>query len=89
MLNDPRNTQPTQPDDIRAARYKRAEAMLQRATTDIHAIFHDIKAGELRVTAAESASMQLELQELVLQAAALGGIIREQQTEQGPLSPLR
>lgn len=92
MLNDLRNTQLAQPaqlDDIRAARYKRAETTLQQAATDIHAIFRDIKAGEVWVTAAEAASMQMELQELVLQAAALGGIIREQQIEQGQLRPLR
>ncbi|HEY1387623.1 MAG TPA: hypothetical protein VGF38_03685 [Ktedonobacterales bacterium] len=89
MSSDPRNIQPAQPDDIRAAHVKRAVATLQQATTNIHAIFREIKAGELRVTAAEAASMQMELQELVLQAAALGGIIREQQTGQGQLHPLR
>jgi len=91
ITNDPSNTHPPQPahsDDIRAARYQRAEATLQQATVRIHAIFRDIKGGNLWLTATEAANMQMELQELVLQAAALGGIIREQQTGQGLLHPL-
>lgn len=88
MSNDPSNTQPTQPDDIHAASVQRAVATLQHASMYLHAIFREIKGGNLRLSAVEAATMQMELQELVLQAAALGGIIREQQTGQGQSRPL-
>jgi hypothetical protein len=64
----------------------------QRSSTPPRAcmrLFARSKGGNLRLSAAEAANIQMELQELVLQAAALGGVIREQQTGQAQLRPLR
>lgn len=88
MSNDPPNAQRAQANDLHTAYYKRAEATLQQAATQVHQIFREIKGGYLQLTTDEAATMQMEIQELVLQAAALGGVIREQQTGQGQMHPM-
>ncbi len=59
--------------------YKDAEESLRQAATLTNRVFHQLTTEHLTVTATEAATMHALLQDLVLQAAAVGGRIREQQ----------
>ena len=61
-----------------------AEDSLQQAVTLVHNVFRHLTTGNLTLTAAEAENMHIHLQEVVLQAAAVGGRIREQQSGQAP-----
>jgi hypothetical protein len=70
-------------DGIHASAYTGAEESLRQATALVKYVFRHLTAGDLQLTAAEADSMHVHLQELVLQAAAVGGCIREQQARHG------
>ena len=83
MISNTDYPQLTQPDsayaEAHAYAHRNAEDSLQQAVTLVHHIFRHLTAGNLTLTAAEADNMHIHLQELVLQAAAVGGRIREQQ----------
>jgi hypothetical protein len=62
--------------------YTGAEESLRQATALVNYVFRHLTTGHLRLTAAEADNMHAHVQELVLQAAAVGGRIREQQAGQ-------
>jgi len=55
-----------------------AEDSLWRAIFLTNHVFHQLTTGTLTLTAAEAEEMHTQLQELVLQAAAIGGYLREE-----------
>ena len=75
-------------DAAHTVAYKNAEESLRQAIALTRQVYNQFRSGTLHVTAAEAASMDALLQELVLQSAAIGGRIREQQAGQSP-SPSR
>ena len=89
MYSDNGHIQPVPLDnafaEAHAYAYKNAEDSLQQAASLVHCVFRHLTTGRLTLTAAEVATMHTYLQDLVLQAAAVGGCIREQQAGQAPL----
>lgn len=83
MIRNTDYPQYTQPDsayvDAHAYAHMDAEDSLRQATALVHHVFRHLTTGNLTLTATEADSMHIHLQELVLQAAAVGGRIREQQ----------
>jgi hypothetical protein len=61
-----------------------AEDSLRQAVILSKSVLDRLKMGTLRLSEPEAASIDVLLQELVLQAAAIGGRIHEQQTWQKP-----
>jgi hypothetical protein len=86
MLTDPHGTpQPASAHvDTHADAYMDAEDCLWRAAFLTSHVFHQLTIGKLILTAAEADQMHTQLQELILQAAAIGGCIREQQAWHTP-----
>jgi hypothetical protein len=88
MIRNTDYLQHTQPDsayaDAHAYAHKDAEDSLQQAVTLVHHVFRHLTTGNLTLTVTEANNMHAHLQELVLQAAAVGGRIREQQAGQAP-----
>jgi hypothetical protein len=82
MANDNRNSSHRQADGAHADAFSDADESLQHAINLLYRIFRQITTGTLPLTALEAAMMQARLQELVLQAVAVGGHIREQQAVQ-------
>jgi hypothetical protein len=78
-MHDMHDTYGPRRDSARTAEYQDAEESLRQTIALTRQVYNQFKSGTLRVTAAEAASMDTLLQELVLQAAAIGGRIREQQ----------
>jgi transposase-like protein len=72
------------PDDAHVGIYLSVEESLQRATTLLNYILQRLKTGNLQVTPDEAASLQAQIQELVLQAAAVGSCIVRQQQQRPP-----
>jgi hypothetical protein len=64
--------------------YNTAEESLRQAVALTKQVLNQLKALNLHVTSTEAANMDALLQDLVLQAAAIGGRIHEQQTWQRP-----
>jgi hypothetical protein len=70
--------------DAHVSAHTDAEESLWQAVTLVNHVFRHLTTGNLTLTAAEADQMHTQLQELVLQAAAVGGRIREQQAGQAP-----
>jgi hypothetical protein len=68
--------------EVHADAHMDAEDSLWRAAFLTNHVFHQLTTGTLTLTAAEADEMHTQLQELVLQAAAIGGYLREQQAWQ-------
>ncbi len=72
-------------NDTHISAYIGAEESLRQAIALVNYVFRHLTAGDLRLTAGEADNMHAHLQELVLQAAAVGGCIRQQQAGHSPL----